>query len=133
MVNSGLRVVSPSFCCFYTALVCNSKETAQNLQKSGACIPSIRPGEQTGLYIDKVLTRLTLVGACYFASVALLPEFLIIGWHVPFYFGGTSLLIVVVVLMDLMAQVQALLLSDQYGSLMKRASKFGKPGASLLG
>ena len=112
------------FCFFYTALVFNSKETAQNLKKSGAFIPSIRPGEQTGLYIDKVLTRLTLVGACYLASVALLPEFLIIGWHVPFYFGGTSLLIVVVVLMDLMAQVQALLLSDQYGSLMKRASKF---------
>jgi len=121
------------FCFFYTGLVFNSKETAQNLKKSGAFIPSIRPGEQTGIYIDKVLTRLTLVGAVYLSAVALLPEFLIIGWHVPFYFGGTSLLIVVVVLMDLMAQVQALLLSDQYGSLMKKASKHGKPGANLLG
>lgn len=117
------------FCFFYTALVFNSKETAQNLKKSGAFIPSIRPGEQTGHYIDKVLTRLTLVGAFYIAGVALLPELLIMGWHVPFYFGGTSLLIVVVVLMDLMAQIQALLLSDQYGALMKKSSK---RGANLL-
>lgn len=118
------------FCFFYTALVFNSKETAQNLKKSGAFIPSIRPGEQTGLYIDKVLTRLTMVGAIYLSLVALLPEFLIIAWHVPFYFGGTSLLIVVVVLMDLLTQAQSLLLSDQYGSYMKKA---GKHGAGLLG
>ncbi len=118
------------FCFFYTALVFNSKETAQNLKKSGAFIPSIRPGEQTGLYIDKVLTRLTMVGAIYLSLVALLPEFLIIAWHVPFYFGGTSLLIVVVVLMDLLSQAQSLLLSDQYGSYMKKA---GKHGAGLLG
>lgn len=118
------------FCFFYTALVFNSKETAQNLKKSGAFIPSIRPGEQTGIYIDKVLTRLTMVGAIYLSLVALLPEFLIIAWHVPFYFGGTSLLIVVVVLMDLLAQAQSLLLSDQYGSYMKKA---GKHGAGLLG
>lgn len=113
------------FCFFYTALVFNSKETADNLKKSGAFIPGIRPGEQTAKHVDTILTRLTMVGAVYLTLVALLPEFLILGWHVPFYFGGTSLLIVVVVLMDFMAQVQAHLMSHQYESLMKK-TKGGK-------
>ena len=95
------------FCFFYTAIVFNSKETADNLKKSGAFIPGIRPGEQTANYIDGVMTRLTLAGAIYITAVCLLPEFLILCWNVPFYFGGTSLLIIVVVVMDFMAQVQS--------------------------
>ncbi len=110
------------FCFFYTALVFNAKDTADNLKRSGAFIPGIRPGEQTARYIDGVMTRLTAAGAVYIASVCLLPEFLIVGWHVPFYFGGTSLLIVVVVVMDFMAQVQAHLMSHQYDGLMKKAN-----------
>jgi len=110
------------FCFFYTALVFNSKETADNLKKSGAFIPGIRPGKQTASYIDGVLSRLTLVGAIYITLVCLLPEFLILFWNVPFYFGGTSLLIIVVVVMDFMAQVQAHLMSHQYDSLMKKSN-----------
>jgi preprotein translocase subunit SecY len=110
------------FCFFYTALVFNSKETADNLKKSGAFVPGIRPGEQTARYIDKILTRLTLVGAVYITLVCLLPEFLIIKWNVPFYFGGTSLLIIVVVAMDFMAQVQAYVMSHQYEGLLKKAN-----------
>lgn len=113
------------FCFFYTALVFNPKETAENLKKSGAFIPGIRPGEQSARYIDKVMTRLTLVGAVYLVLVALLPEFMVIAWHVPFYFGGTSLLIIVVVVMDFMAQVQAHIMSRQYESLMKKANLKG--------
>jgi preprotein translocase subunit SecY len=115
------------FCFFYTALIFNSKETADNLKRSGAFIPGIRPGEQTANYIDKVMTRLTMAGAIYITAVCLLPEFLIVAWHVPFYFGGTSLLIIVVVVMDFMAQVQAHLTSHQYEGLMKRAN-FKTPG-----
>ncbi len=114
------------FCFFYTALVFNSKETADQLKKSGAFIPGIRPGMQTASYIDKVLTRLTLMGAIYITGVCLLPEFLILYWNVPFYFGGTSLLIIVVVVMDFMAQVQAHLMSHQYESLMKKANFRGQ-------
>jgi len=114
------------FCFFYTAIVFNSRETADNLKKSGAFIPGIRPGIQTASYIDKVLTRLTMAGAIYVTSVCLLPEFLILYWNVPFYFGGTSLLIIVVVVMDFMAQVQAHLMSHQYESLMKKASFKGQ-------
>jgi preprotein translocase subunit SecY len=114
------------FCFFYTALVFNSKETADQLKKSGAFIPGIRPGVQTASYIDKVLTRLTLIGAIYITGVCLLPEFLILYWNVPFYFGGTSLLIIVVVVMDFMAQVQAHLMSHQYESLMRKASFKGQ-------
>ncbi len=114
------------FCFFYTALVFNPKETADNLKKSGAFIPGMRPGEQTAQYIDLVMSRLTLVGAIYLTLVALLPEFFIVTWHVPFYFGGTSLLIVVVVLMDFMAQVQAHLISHQYESLMKKTHLRGR-------
>lgn len=110
------------FCFFYTALVFNAKETADNLKKSGAFVPGIRPGEQTARYIDKILTRLTLVGAVYITLVYLLPEFLILKWNVPFYFGGTSLLIIVVVTMDFMAQVQAYVMSHQYESLLKKAN-----------
>lgn len=110
------------FCFFYTAIVFNPKDTADNLKRSGAFIPGVRPGEQTASYIDKVMTRLTLSGAGYIALVSLLPEFLILTWNVPFYFGGTSLLIIVVVLMDLMSQIQALLLSHQYESVMKKSS-----------
>ena len=110
------------FCFFYTALVFNSRETADNLKKSGAFIPGIRPGEQTARYIDKILLRLTLMGAIYITFVCLLPEFLIIKYNVPFYFGGTSLLIIVVVTMDFMAQVQNYLMSQQYESLLKKAS-----------
>lgn len=113
------------FCFFYTALVFNPRETADNLKKSGAFIPGIRPGEQSARYIDTVMTRLTLVGAIYLSLVALLPEFMIFTWHVPFYFGGTSLLIIVVVIMDFMAQVQALLMSHQYESLLKKANLKG--------
>lgn len=113
------------FCFFYTALVFNPKETADNLKKSGAFIPGIRPGDQTASYIDGVMTRLTLVGAIYVTLVCLLPEFLIVNWNVPFYFGGTSLLIVVVVSMDFMAQVQAHLMSRQYESLLRKANLTG--------
>ncbi len=110
------------FCFFYTALVFNSRETADNLKRSGAFVPGIRPGEQTARYIDKILTRLTLVGAAYITIVCLLPEFLILKWNVPFYFGGTSLLIIVVVTMDFMTQVQAYAMSHQYESLLKKAN-----------
>jgi preprotein translocase subunit SecY len=110
------------FCFFYTALVFNSKETADNLKKSGAFVPGIRPGDQTSRYIDKILMRLTLVGAVYITLVCLLPEFLILKWNVPFYFGGTSLLIIVVVTMDFMAQVQAYIMSHQYEGLLKKAN-----------
>lgn len=110
------------FCFFYTALVFNPKETAENLKKSGAFIPGYRPGEQTSRYIDKVMTRLTLIGAAYITLVCLIPEFLIVKWNVPFYFGGTSLLIIVVVTMDFMSQVQAYVMTHQYESLLKKAN-----------
>jgi preprotein translocase subunit SecY len=110
------------FCFFYTALVFNARETADNLKKSGAFVPGIRPGDQTARYIDKILMRLTLAGAVYITLVCLLPEFLILKWNVPFYFGGTSLLIIVVVTMDFMAQVQAFVMSHQYESLLKKAN-----------
>ena len=110
------------FCFFYTALVFNPKDTADNLKKSGAFIPGVRPGEQTAKYIDSIMSRLTLAGAIYITTVCLLPEFLILYWNVPFYFGGTSLLIVVVVVMDFMAQVQAHMMSHQYDGLMKKAN-----------
>ena len=119
------------FCFFYTALVFNAKETADNLKRSGAFIPGIRPGEQTARYVDTVMTRLTAAGAIYITAVCLLPEFLIVGWNVPFYFGGTSLLIIVVVVMDFMAQVQAHLMSHQYEGLMKKAN-LKSPGGGLL-
>jgi len=120
------------FCFFYTALVFNSKETADNLKRSGAFIPGIRPGEQTAKYIDQVMSRLTLAGAIYITLVCLMPEFLIVGWNVPFYFGGTSLLIVVVVVMDFMAQVQAHVMSHQYEGLMKKANLKNVGGAGSL-
>ena len=110
------------FCFFYTALQYNPKETADNLKKSGAFVPGIRPGDQTARYLEKILVRLTLVGAVYVTVVCLLPEFLILKWNVPFYFGGTSLLIIVVVTMDFMAQVQAYVMSHQYESLLKKAN-----------
>jgi preprotein translocase subunit SecY len=110
------------FCFFYTALVFNSRETADNLKKSGAFVPGIRPGEQTARYIDKILLRLTFAGAIYITFVCLLPEFLILKYNVPFYFGGTSLMIIVVVTMDFMAQVQNYLMSQQYESLLKKAN-----------
>ncbi len=110
------------FCFFYTALVFNSKETADNLKKSGAFLPGIRPGEQTTTYIDKVMTRLTLIGAFYITLVCLLPEFMIVYWNVPFYFGGTSLLIIVVVVMDFISQLQTHMMSQQYDGLMKKAN-----------
>lgn len=110
------------FCFFYTALVFNSKETAENLKKSGAFLAGIRPGVQTSVYIDKVLTRLTLVGAFYITLVCLLPEFLIVYWNVPFYFGGTSLLIIVVVVMDFISQMQTHIMTQQYDGLMKKAN-----------
>ncbi len=120
------------FCFFYTALVFNARETADNLKRSGAFIPGIRPGEQTARYIDGVMTRLTLAGAIYITAVCLLPEFLIVGWNVPFYFGGTSLLIVVVVIMDFIAQVQAHLMSHQYEGLMKKANLKGQGSAGMI-
>ena len=110
------------FCFFYTGLVFNSRETADNLKKSGAFIPGIRPGDQTARYIDKILMRLTLAGAIYITAVCLVPEFLILRYNVPFYFGGTSLLILVVVTMDFMAQVQNYMMSQQYESLLKKAN-----------
>ena len=118
------------FCFFYTALVFNSKETADNLKKSGAFIPGIRPGRHTADYIDNVLTRLTMVGSLYLVSVCLLPDILRVVWAVPFYFGGTSVLIVVVVIMDFIAQVQAHLISHKYDNLMKKANlkSYGRSG-----
>jgi preprotein translocase subunit SecY len=110
------------FCFFYTALQYNPKETADNLKKSGAFVPGIRPGDQTARYLERILLRLTLAGAIYVTSVCLLPEFLILKWNVPFYFGGTSLLIIVVVTMDFMAQVQAYIMTHQYESLLKKAN-----------
>ena len=110
------------FCFFYTALVYDSRDTSENLKKSGASIPGVRPGEQTAKYIDSVLTRLTAVGAIYITLVCLLPEFLIIGLNVPFYFGGTSLLIIVVVIMDFIGQLQSHMMNYQYGSLMKKSN-----------
>jgi preprotein translocase subunit SecY len=116
------------FCFFYTALQYNPKETADNLKKSGAFVPGIRPGDQTARYLEKILTRLTLAGAIYVTAVCLLPEFLILKWNVPFYFGGTSLLIIVVVTMDFMAQVQAYIMTHQYESLLRKANfKGGLP------
>ncbi len=116
------------FCFFYTALVFNSRETADNLKKSGGFIPGIRPGDQTAKFIDKILLRLTLAGAIYITFVCLVPEFLILKYNVPFYFGGTSLLIIVVVTMDFMAQVQNYLMSQQYESLLKKANFKMAPG-----
>lgn len=113
------------FCFFYTALVFNSRETAENLKKSGAFIPGIRPGQHTANYVDAVLSRLTFWGAVYITLVCLLPEFLILWWNVPFYFGGTSLLIIVVVVMDFMSQLQAHMMSHQYEGLMKKANLKG--------
>jgi preprotein translocase subunit SecY len=113
------------FCFFYTALVFNSRDTADNLKKSGGFIPGIRPGHQTADYIDKVLTRLTFWGAMYITAVCLLPEFMILYARVPFYFGGTSLLIIVVVTMDFMAQLQAHMMSHQYDGLLKKANLRG--------
>jgi preprotein translocase subunit SecY len=110
------------FCFFYTALVFNSRETADNLKKSGAFIPGIRPGDQTARHIDRILSRLTLGGAVYITAVCLLPEFLVLKYNVPFYFGGTSLLIIVVVTMDFWAQVQSYVMSQQYESLLKKAN-----------
>jgi len=110
------------FCFFYTALQYNPKETADNLKKSGAFVPGIRPGEQTAKYLERILTRLTAVGAVYVTLICLLPEFLILKWNVPFYFGGTSLLIIVVVTMDFMSQVQAYIMTHQYESLLKKAN-----------
>jgi len=120
------------FCFFYTALVFNSRETADNLKRSGAFIPGIRPGQQTGEYIDTVLTRLTFWGALYVTSVCLLPEFMIMYWNVPFYFGGTSLLIIVVVVMDFMAQLQAHMMSHQYEGLLKKANLKGQGRAGRV-
>ena len=116
------------FCYFYTALIFNANETADNLKKTGAFIPGIRPGEQTAQYIDDITTKLTTVGAIYITTVCLLPEFLILYFNVPFYFGGTSLLIVVIVVMDLMAQIQSHLLSHQYEGMMKKANLKGIGG-----
>ena len=113
------------FAFFYTAIVFNPRETADNLKKQGALVPGFRPGEQTARYIDTVLTRLTTAGAVYIALVCLLPEFLILEFRVPFYFGGTSLLIIVVVIMDLIAQVQAHLTSHQYAGLLRKANLKG--------
>ena len=119
MIYAGLIIF---FCFFYTALQYNPKETADNLKKSGAFVPGIRPGDQTARYLEKILVRLTLAGAIYVTVVCLLPEFLILKWNVPFYFGGTSLLIIVVVTMDFMAQVQAYVMTHQYESLLKKAN-----------
>ncbi|GGI92922.1 preprotein translocase subunit SecY [Shewanella gelidii] len=121
------------FCFFYTALVFNPRETADNLKKSGAFIPGIRPGEQTSRYIDKVMTRLTLAGALYITFICLIPEFMLIAWKVQFYFGGTSLLIMVVVIMDFMAQVQTHMMSHQYDSVMKKANLVNKANLDRFG
>lgn len=125
LVYAGMIIF---FCFFYTALVFNPKEIADNLKKSGAFVPGIRPGAQTAGYIDKVVSRLTFAGAAYLTVVCLIPEFLIVKWSVPFYFGGTSLLIIVVVMMDMMSQVQSYLMSRQYESLMKKSSLVGGMG-----
>jgi preprotein translocase subunit SecY len=127
ILYSGLIIF---FCFFYTAMVFNSKETADNLKRSGAFIPGIRPGRQTAEYIDHVLTRLTMVGSVYLVAVCLLPDVFRVMWQVPFYFGGTSVLIVVVVIMDFIAQIQAHLISHQYDSLMKKANlkSYGRSG-----
>ncbi len=119
------------FCFFYTAIMFNPREVADNLKKSGAFIPGIRPGEQSARYIDTVLGRLTLFGALYITAVSLMPQFLVVAWNVPFYFGGTSLLIVVVVVMDFMAQVQSHLMSHQYESLMKKSNLKGGGAGNL--
>ena len=118
------------FCFFYTALIFNPKEIADNLKQSGAFVPGIRPGIQTTNYIDGVVTRLTLIGALYITLVSLIPEFLIVQYSVPFYFGGTSLLIIVVVLMDFINQVQSHLMSRQYDSILKKSSVIGGAGMS---
>ena len=110
------------FCFFYTALVFSPKETAENLKKSGAMVPGYRPGEHTAKYVEKLILRLTLIGAVYITVICLIPEFLILKWNVPFYFGGTSLLILVVVTMDFMAQMQSYVLSHQYEGLLKKAN-----------
>ncbi|RCV87061.1 preprotein translocase subunit SecY [Billgrantia montanilacus] len=120
------------FCFFYTALVFNPKDVADNLKKSGAFLPGIRPGEQTARYVDKVMTRLTLFGALYITGVSLMPQFLIVAWNVPFFFGGTSLLIVVVVIMDFMAQVQSHLMSHQYDSVMKKSNLKGYGSGGIM-
>ena len=120
------------FCFFYTALVYDPKDTADNLKRSGAFIPGIRPGEQTARHLDTIMTRLTAVGALYITGVCLLPEFMILGLNVPFYFGGTSLLIIVVVVMDFIAQVQTHLMSYQYEGLLKKAEARGMRSRGLL-
>jgi len=120
------------FCFFYTALIFNAREIADNLKKSGAFVPGVRPGKQTAEYLDKVMSRLTLASAIYMTAVCLLPEFLILRWNVPFYFGGTSLLIIVVVTMDFMSQVQAHLMSHQYEGLMKKANLKGQNRRPIL-
>jgi preprotein translocase subunit SecY len=125
LLYAGLIVF---FCFFYTALVFSPKDMADNLKKSGAFIPGIRPGSQTIKYIDTVVSRLTLAGAIYLVVVCLIPEFLVVQWSVPFYFGGTSLLIIVVVMLDLIAQVQSHLMSRQYESLLKKSSISGGLG-----
>ncbi|MBC6414314.1 MAG: preprotein translocase subunit SecY [Chromatiales bacterium] len=117
------------FCFFYTAIVFDARDTADNLKRSGAFIPGIRPGEQTASYVDNILSRLTVMGAIYITLVCLLPEFLILSWNVPFYFGGTSLLIIVIVIMDFMGQLQTHLMSQQYEGLLKKAN-LKKRGAS---
>ena len=127
MMYAGMIIF---FCFFYTALVFSPKEIADNLKRSGAFVPGIRPGAQTAKYIDGVVSRLTLVGAFYITLVSLIPEFLIVKWNVPFYFGGTSLLIIVVVTMDLIAQVQSHLMSRQYDSILKKSSLTGGLGGS---
>jgi len=119
VIFGGLIIL---FCFVYTAMMYNPKEVADNLKKGGAYIPGIRPGEQSAKYIDSVLTRLTMVGAVYIAGVALLPQFLVVSADIPFYLGGTSLLIVVVVVMDFMSQVQSHLMSHQYESVLKKAN-----------
>ena len=121
------------FCFFYTAVVFNPKDTADNLKRSQAVLPGVRPGEQTARYIDGVVTRLTVAGAAYIVLVCLLPEFMIVYWNVPFYFGGTSLLIVVITIMDFMAQVQTHVRSHQYAGLMKKANLKGRGAVGLFG
>lgn len=130
MILFAVGIIFFSF--LFTALIFNPKETADNLKKSGAFIPGIRPGEQTAKFIDNVMTKLTMIGSIYVALVCLLPEFLIMTWNVPFYFGGTSLLIIVVVVMDFMAQVQAHIMSFQYESLLKKANLKGGAGLGIV-
>ena len=120
------------FCFFYTALVFNSRETADNLKKSGAFVPGIRPGDQTGRYIDKILVRLTLAGAIYMVLVCLLPEFLVLKYNVPFYFGGTSLLILVGVVLDTLQQIESYLLMRHYDGLMKTGRVTGRSGVPTV-